>query len=48
VWSGLRKDAAHQRLPLDRLSEHAAIGYLADLDGAHLAARAFELSEEEE
>jgi hypothetical protein len=37
AWTALGAEAARQRVPLERLLEHATIYYLADVDSGRLA-----------
>ena len=38
-WSALEVEAVHQRVPLERLIEHAALLFLADVDSGRIAVR---------
>ena len=41
-WSALEVEAVHQRVPLERLIEHAALLFLADVDSGRVAVRIVE------
>jgi hypothetical protein len=38
-WSALEVEAVHQRVPLERVIEHAALLFLADIDSGRVAVR---------
>ena len=46
-WSALEVEAVRQRVPLERLIEHAAMLFLADLDSGRVTMRILEEEEEE-
>jgi hypothetical protein len=41
-WSALEVEAVHQRVPVERLLEHAALMFLADVDSGRVAVRIVE------
>lgn len=41
-WSALEVEAVHQRVPIERLLEHAALLFLADVDSGRVAVRILE------
>jgi hypothetical protein len=47
-WSTLEVEAVHQKVPLERLLEHAALLFLADIDAGRVAIRVVEQGEYEE
>jgi hypothetical protein len=45
-WKGLEAEARRQGVPLERLLEHAALLYLADINSGRLAERVLDRAEE--
>ena len=45
-WKGLEAEARRQGIPLERLLEHAALLYLADIHSGRLAKRVLDRAEE--
>jgi hypothetical protein len=41
-WGALEVEAVHQRVPIERLIEHAALLFLADIDSGRVAVRIVE------
>ena len=47
-WKGLEDEAGRQGVPLERLVEHAALLYLADLDSGRVADRILDRARDDE
>jgi hypothetical protein len=44
-WSALEVEPVHQNVPLERLLEHAALLFLAEIDAGRMAIRVVEAEE---
>jgi hypothetical protein len=47
-WSALEVEAVHQRVPIERLLEHAVLLFLADIDSGRVAARILDDDDEDQ